>query len=134
MSEPKALLEAALYSYLAAQLSAYDVFNTTATGSSFDYVVFQAVGSFDDDYHMKQRGRAYQYQIVGMNTDRNDALSMFVAIDNAMSAAKATLSISGQNVVRVTRTDAIDFTEITPDGESIHHVGGVYEIEMEDTP
>ena len=134
MAEPKLTLETALYSYLAAQLSAYDVFNTNASGSSFDYIVFQFVGSADDDYHMKQRGRVYAYQIVGIQTDRSTALTMNAAIDAAMAGAKSTVTVSGQALVRVTRTDVVDYTEITPDGTAIHHVGGVYEIELEDTP
>lgn len=134
MAEPKLLLETALYSYLAAQLSSYTVYNTVAAGSSFNYIVFQAAGGTDYDYHHKKRGRVYAYQVVGIQTDRSTALAMNVAIDAAMSAAKGSLSVSGQGVVRVTRTDVIDYTEVTPDGTSIHHVGGVYEIELEDTP
>lgn len=133
MAEPKSLLEAALYSYLAAQLSSYDVYNTVATGTEFNYVVFQAAGGFDDDYHAKSRGRVYSYQIVGIHTARATALAMFVALDAAMAAAKGSLSVSGQAVVRVTRTDPIDYTEVTPDGTHIFHVGGSYDIELEDT-
>ena len=133
MAEPKLLLETALYSYLDAQLS-YTVYNTVASGSSFNYVVFQAVGGTDYDYHMKDRGRVYAYQVVGIHTNRSTALAMHVAIDGAMSSAKGSLSVSGQGVVRITRTDVIDYTEVTPDGTHIHHVGGVYEVELEETP
>ena len=133
MAEPKLLLETALYSYLNTQLSSYTVYNTVASGSSFNYVVFQAVGGSDNDFHHKARGRVYGYQVVGINTDRSTALAMHVAIDAAMAAAKGSLSVSGQSVVRATRIDPIDYTEVTPDGTHIHHVGGVYEIELEDT-
>ena len=133
MAEPKLLLETALYSYLNTQLSSYTVYNTVAAGSSFNYIVFQSAGSADYDYHHKKRGRVYDYQVVGIHTDRSTALAMHVAIDAAMAAAKGSLSVSGQGVVRVTRTDVIDYTEITPDGTSIHHTGGVYAIELEET-
>ena len=132
MAEPKLLLETALYSYLNTQLSSYTVYNTVAAGSSFNYVVFQAVGGADDDFHHKARGRVYAYQVVGIHTDRSTALAMHVAIDAAMAAAKGSLSVSGQSVVRVTRIDPVDYTEVTPDGTYIHHVGGVYEIELEE--
>ena len=131
MAEPKLGLETALYSYLAGMLTGYTVHNTVAAGTAFDYVVFQAAGGADDDYHHKRRGRVYAYQIAGIHTDRSVALAMHVAIDGAMAGAKA-LSVSGQAAVRVTRTGAVDYTEVTPDGTHIHHVGGVYEIELEE--
>lgn len=132
MAEPKSLLEAALYSHLSTECSSYDVYNTVAVGSSFDYIVFQSVGGGDEDFHRKDRGRIYEYQIVGLNTDRAEALAMFVAIDAAMATAKVSLSVNGQSIVRVTRTGPVDYTEPLPDGTQIHRVGAIYEVELEE--
>ena len=133
MSEPKALLEAALYSLLNTGLTP-EVYNTqAAAGAAFNYVVFQAAGGDDVWYHAKERGYVYEYQIVGIHTTRAQALAMNAAIEAAMDGAKAGLSVSGFGVVRVTRDRPIDYTQVTPDNETIHFVGGIYQIELEVT-
>ena len=75
-NDPKEGLEAELFTLLDAEL-AWPVYNTTATGSSFAYVVFQAMNGDDD--HMKKRGHTYEYQVVGIHTDRLTALGMSAA-------------------------------------------------------
>lgn len=128
MAEPKATLEAALWSLLDTALS-YNVYNTRAAGSMFEYVVFQAVGGDDQWYAMKKRGWQYDYQVVGVHTSRATALAMNASLDVAMAGA---LSVTGYSVVSVVRTDPVDYTQVLEDGQTLHYVGGVYRIELEE--
>lgn len=132
MSEPKKLLETALYSWLDGGLS-YAVFNTRAETETIEYVVMQAGGAgVDDDYYAKDRGAVYEYQIVGICTNRATALDMAVAVQGRMDGAKAGLSIAGYGVVGVTRNGHVDYAQVEPDGVTIYHVGWIYEIELEE--
>lgn len=132
MSEPKKLLETALFGLLDGGLS-WPVYNTVAAGETIEYVVFQSGGSGnDDDYHAKDRGVVFEYQVNGISTDRATALDMAVALGGVMDTAGASLSVAGWAIIRVSRVGQVDYTQVEPDGVSIHHVGGIYEIELEE--
>lgn len=132
MAEPKKLVETALYSLLdGAGSITWTVYNTRATGQTFEYVVFQTAGGDDDGYHLKDRGYIYDYQIVGISTNRGTALDMNAAIDTVM--ATGALSVAGHGLVRVSRTAMVDYTQITEDGEAIYFAGGIYQIELEES-
>jgi hypothetical protein len=124
VADPKQLLEAALFSLLDTSLT-WPVYNTFAIANSFAYVVFQAVGGEDD--HMKKRGHEYEYQVVGIHTDRLTALQMSAAVEAALATARAAMSITGYGLIWAERVGPIDYTEELPDGVLVHHVGGTYQ-------
>lgn len=127
-NDPKEGLEAELFTLLDAEL-AWPVYNTTATGSSFAYVVFQAMNGDDD--HMKKRGHTYEYQVVGIHTDRLTALGMSAAIEAALATARTSMSIAGYHVIWAERVNPIDYTQTLPDEmTTVHHVGGVYQFRL----
>ncbi len=128
MADPKAGLEAKIYTVLDAATS-YAVYNTAARGT--EYVVFQAAGGSDEWWHGKKRGYVYGYSIVGTSADRNHALTMSDSITGAMGMGAA-LAPTGFNLVAVTRTEPVDYTQTLDDGTYIHHVGGIFEIELEE--
>ena len=127
MSDPKAGIEAALYSLLDGTCS-YTVYNTEARGT--EYIVFQAAGGSDEWWHGKMPGFIYEYEILGVSADRNAALTMAQEITDAMRTATE-LAPAGFGLVAVTRTRPVDYTQATEAGEYFHHVGGIYEIEVE---
>jgi len=129
VADPKAGREAKLYAALDAATT-YPVYNTEAVGT--EYVVFQASGGNDDWWHGKKRGYTYEYEIVGVSTNRNTALALNAAITGAM-AMGAALAPTGFGLVAVTRVLPIDYTQNTDDAGYIHHVGGIYEIEVEES-
>lgn len=130
MSEPKAELEAALYELLSDK--GWPVYNTQGAGATIEYIVFSFAGGDDDGYHLKDRGRAYEYQIVGISLDRNTSLVMNATIDAAMGGAKEEMTLSGQGVVQVARVGLVDYPQVLDGGQVVYYVGGIYLIELEE--
>jgi hypothetical protein len=130
--DPRAELEEGLFTLLSENEAVdWPVYNSRAVGSSFGYIVFSVAGSDDLDYHRKVRGYLYGYQVVGISRNRATALAMNEAIDGAMDLAVGDLELSAYVLIDVRRVQAIDYAEVTPDGELVYHVGGIYEIEVE---
>lgn len=126
--DPKKALETALFALLDGwPTMTWPVYNTEGTGTTFEYVVFQAVGGEDD--HMKKRGYLYSYQVVGIHTNRATAEDMSAAIEACLATAtrSGALSVAGHAIIWAERTQAIDVPQPLSDGRMVHHVGGTYE-------
>ena len=132
MSEPKANLETALYTLLDDGLT-YALRSHWAEEAIVEYVMLQSGGGGDDDeYHAKDRGAVYEYQVTGISANRNTALAMAVAVQGVMDGAKAGLSVAGHSVIRATRTGHVDYAQEKPGGGRYFFVGWIYEIELEE--
>ena len=130
MADPKGAIETGIYNALSAALGASPlVYNSTARVASLPYVVFQAAGGDDAQYHLKERGWIYRYQVLAVGTDRADSVGYASTIDGAL--VRGGVTVSGWDVVRVERAEPLDYVQTLEDGTWIFFVGGTYEIEVD---
>lgn len=131
MADPRKVLEDALYDALSTALTA-TVYNTRAAGASgYGYVVFSHSGSDEQWHNMKKRGYVEEYEVVAVDTDREDADDLADLADTAMEALDQNLTVTGYTMGEVTRIGTVDTVTVLENGTPLYSVGGRWKLELE---
>lgn len=131
MADPRRLLEDALYDALSLALTA-TVYNTRAEGASgTGYVVFTHTGTDDTWHNMKKRGYVEEYEVVAVDTDREDAETLADSVDTAVEALDQNLVVTGYTMGEVTRIGTVDQVRVLDNGTPLYSVGGRWRLELE---
>lgn len=93
------------------------------------YVVFQWQGGGDENLQLN-RSRNVLYTVRAIADTQEKAAAVDTQIDGALH--NQTLTVSGWSNINMVRTDDISFVESTDVETPLFHVGGIYQIQIDE--